>query len=111
LPYTELLKPTIIAVVFAVSGELLSVATMPVVVVFCLSFFVNDLANELVPLYFAWPHGDAASTAGRYFEFFWVASMMSAISLWAPLLCGMVAFALTRTIRRGKPPKQPGWGR
>jgi hypothetical protein len=111
VPYAELCKPTLIAVTFAVSGELLGVATLPVVVVFCLAFFAHDL----VVLYSIQPPPDGALAtlpwAYRHFMFLWETLLLSPITLWGPLLCGMVAFALTRTILRGKPPEQPGWGR
>ena len=101
----ELWSPTVATVVFAVLGELLGVVTMPLVVVFGVAFYIHDLAVV------HWGAPTGVSQAERLFRLMAAALGLSLSSLLGPVVCGMVAFALTRTIRRGKPPAQPGWGR
>jgi hypothetical protein len=90
----EPLKPTLLAVAFALLAQRLGVASWPLVIAFSLTFFVHGIVAAY--LQSAGPGSDLAGRSGNergILLYLW-AVIFSPISLWGPLLLGTMAYAL-----------------
>jgi hypothetical protein len=103
----EPLKPTLLAVAFALLALRLGVASWPLVIAFSLTFFVHGVIAAYVQS--VGPDSDFAGRSGNergILLYLW-AVIFSPISLWGPLLSGTMTYALARKGRSNIRLEQP----